>query len=51
MDGILREMSAATARRYRTLMWRDGLYAEAFQISEYGDTPDEARLRELFPVA
>jgi hypothetical protein len=51
MDGILREMSAATARRYRTLMQRDGLYAEAFQISEYGDTPDEERLRELFPAA
>lgn len=51
MDGILREMSAATARRYRTLMQRDGLYAEAFQISEYGDTPGEERLRELFPSA
>lgn len=42
---------ATMAKWYgRSVASRDPLYYEAFEICEYGAQPDDARIRELFPM-
>jgi LmbE family N-acetylglucosaminyl deacetylase len=50
-DGPMKpEVRAALAKWYGADKAAKAKYAEAFEICEYGDQPDEARIRKLFPM-
>jgi hypothetical protein len=46
---LYRERAAGTAARWSDLLPAGARYAEAFQISDYGDRPATDEIARLFP--